>query len=105
MDGRDIGTVVLKDAQYKFFLVAESKVRADRRYKELIAKGLNVDFDEILFDIEKRDLEDSTREISPLKKADDAIIIDSSMLSIEEVLEKIIEYILLSSPHLVPINL
>lgn len=93
MDGRDIGTVVLKDAPYKFFLTAEPEERAKRRYNELIAKGINVDYNEILNDILKRDLEDSNRKISPLRKAEDAVLIDSSKLSIEEVVDKIITYI------------
>ena len=93
MDGRDIGTVVLKDAPYKFFLVASAKERADRRYKELVAKGLEVDYNEILEDIIKRDEYDSTREVDPLRKADDAIEVDTTYLNIEEVVSEILKNI------------
>lgn len=93
MDGRDIGSVVLKDAPFKFFLTADVKERAKRRYGELILKGIDVEYNEILNDIIKRDLEDSSRETSPLIQTEDAILIDSSMLSIEEVVDKIITYI------------
>lgn len=91
MDGRDIGTVVLPDAKVKVYLTASVKVRADRRYKELIAKGEEADYDKITAQIEERDHRDMTREISPLKKADDAVEIDSSDLTIDEVTEKILE--------------
>ena len=91
MDGRDIGTVVLPGADLKVFLTASSKVRAERRYKELIAKGVEADFDAIERDIIDRDYRDSHREISPLKQADDAILVDSSEMSIDEVAEKILE--------------
>ncbi|MGL4763185.1 MAG: (d)CMP kinase [Sarcina sp.] len=93
MDGRDIGTVVLKDAPYKFFLVASAKERADRRYKELVEKGLEVDYSEILEDIIKRDEYDSTREVDPLRKADDAIEVDTTYLNIEEVVSEILKNI------------
>ncbi|MGL5069441.1 MAG: (d)CMP kinase [Sarcina sp.] len=93
MDGRDIGTVVLKDAPYKFFLVASAKERADRRYKELVEKGLEVDYNEILEDIIKRDEYDSTREVDPLRKADDAIEVDTTYLNIEEVVSEILKNI------------
>ena len=89
MDGRDIGTVVLKDSKYKFFLTATPEARAERRYKELKNRGLSVDYSTILEDIIKRDYIDSHREIDPLKKAEDAIEIDTTNLSIEEVVEKI----------------
>ncbi len=89
MDGRDIGTVVLKDSKFKFFLTATPEARAERRYKELINRGLSVDYSTILEDIIKRDYIDSHREIDPLKKAEDAIEIDTTNLSIEEVVEKI----------------
>nr|WP_207652810.1 (d)CMP kinase [Clostridium isatidis] len=89
MDGRDIGTVVLKDSKFKFFLTATAEARAERRYKELKMRGLDVDYDTILEDIIKRDYYDSHREVDPLRKAEDAIEIDSTNLSIFEVTEKI----------------
>lgn len=88
MDGRDIGTVVLKDAAFKFFLTAAPEERAKRRYEELIEKGIEVNYDDILSDIVKRDFMDSHREVDPLKMAEDAIEIDSSFLSIEEVVDE-----------------
>ncbi len=91
MDGRDIGTTVLPDANLKVYLTASSKVRAKRRYDELTAKGESCDIDVIEKDIIDRDHRDMTREISPLKQADDAILVDSSDMTIEEVENKIIE--------------
>lgn len=91
MDGRDIGTEVLPDAQVKIFLTAAVSVRAKRRYDELLKKGEKVDLKEIEDDIEKRDYEDSHRKISPLKQAWDAILVDTSMMGIDEVVDKIIE--------------
>lgn len=91
MDGRDIGTVVLKDAKYKFFITAKAEERAKRRYKELIEKGIEVDFNNILEEIEKRDYIDTHREVNPLTKAEDAIEIDTSYLSIDDVVKKISE--------------
>lgn len=93
MDGRDIGTVVLKNAKYKFFLTATPDERATRRYDELVKKGLEVSYDEILEDIKKRDYLDTNREIDPLKKAMDAIEIDTTGLGIEDVANKISQYI------------
>lgn len=93
MDGRDIGTVVLKNSKFKFFLTATPEERAKRRYMELTNRGVEVDYNELLKDIIKRDLMDSTREVDPLKKADDAIEIDSSNYNIEEVTEIICNYI------------
>ncbi|MBO6008175.1 MAG: (d)CMP kinase [Lachnospiraceae bacterium] len=89
MDGRDIGTVVMPDADVKIYLTASSEVRAKRRVLELEAKGEHPDFEEIKKDIEERDRRDMTREISPLKQADDAILVDTSDMTIEEVVEKI----------------
>ena len=89
MDGRDIGTVVLPDADLKIFLTASPEVRAKRRYDEILAKGGSVEYDVILEEIKVRDYKDSTREISPLKQAQDAILIDTSYLTIDEVVEKI----------------
>ena len=85
MDGRDIGTVVLPNANPKIYLTASSKVRAKRRYEELIAKGESADLDTIEKDIIDRDYQDMHREISPLKKADDAIEVDTSDMTIEQV--------------------
>ncbi len=90
MDGRDIGTVVLPDANPKVFLTASSEVRAKRRYDELVAKGETPDFEKIKADIEQRDYQDMHRDISPLKKADDATEVDSSYMTIEEVADAII---------------
>lgn len=90
MDGRDIGTCVLPDAQVKVYLTADSRVRAERRYKELVAKGEKCDLDVIEKDIIERDHQDMTREISPLRQAEDAILVDSSYMTIDEVVEKII---------------
>lgn len=89
MDGRDIGTVVLKDAEVKIFLTASAAARAQRRHKENIEKGMDSDLILITKDIEARDYQDSHREHSPLKKADDAIEVDTSELSIAEVVEYI----------------
>ena len=93
MDGRDIGTVVLKDSKFKFFLTASAEERANRRFKELTERGLEVNYDEILSEIIRRDTIDSTREVDPLRKADDAIEIDSSNYNINEVTEIICNYI------------
>lgn len=84
MDGRDIGTVVLPDAQIKLFLTASAEARAERRYKELIEKGEQVEFQDVLDDINKRDYQDSHREIAPLKQAEDAILVDNSGCNLEE---------------------
>ena len=84
MDGRDIGTVVLPNAQIKLFLTASPEARAERRYKELIEKGEKVDFQEVLDDINKRDYQDSHREIAPLRQAEDAILVDNSGCNLEE---------------------
>lgn len=91
MDGRDIGTCVLPDAQIKVYLTASVKTRALRRYKELIEKGQKVELSEIEKDIEDRDYRDMHREIAPLKVADDAIVIDSSDMTIDEVVDMIYE--------------
>lgn len=94
MDGRDIGTVVMPDADFKFFITANEKVRAERRFKELSEKNNeNITFEEILQNIKKRDKIDSTRSHSPLTIAHNAIIIDTSDLTIEEQLNKILDYI------------
>ncbi|MBD5640219.1 (d)CMP kinase [Clostridium botulinum] len=89
MDGRDIGTVVLKDAPYKFFITASAEVRAKRRLKELKEKHIHIDFEDVLKEIKERDYIDSNRKINPLKQSEDAILIDTSNFTIEEVVDKI----------------
>ena len=84
MDGRDIGTVVFPDAELKIFVTASAQVRAQRRYDELQQKGMPADFDEILKNVEERDYIDSHRETSPLRKADDALLLDNSNMTIDE---------------------
>ncbi len=84
MDGRDIGTTVFPDAELKVFVTASAQVRAQRRYDELQAKGMPADFDEILKNVEERDYIDSHREVSPLRKADDALELDNSEMTIAE---------------------
>ena len=93
MDGRDIGTVVLPNAEVKIYLTASSRVRAERRYKELQEKGETCDLDQIEKDIILRDEQDMNREISPLRQADDAILVDSSDMSIEEVVNCLIDIV------------
>ncbi|GAB5451749.1 MAG: (d)CMP kinase [Halioglobus sp.] len=88
-DGRDMGTVVFSDAPLKFFLTASAGERARRRHKQLIAKGESVSLPRLLRDIQERDERDSTRDVAPLVPAEDAIIIDTSSLSIEEVFEQV----------------
>ncbi len=84
MDGRDIGTVVLPDAQVKIFLTASPEARAQRRYEELIGKGMDVTFEDVLADMKQRDYNDSHRAIAPLKPADDAILLDTSGNTLEQ---------------------
>ena len=93
MDGRDIGTVVLPDADLKIFLTASSRVRAERRYRELQEKGIEADLKTIQRDIEERDHRDMTRETSPLRQAEDAVVIDSSMMTVDEVIQNILDLI------------
>lgn len=90
MDGRDIGTVVLPDAEVKIFMTATAEERALRRYKENMAKGMTTSLEELTEDMKRRDHLDSTRTISPLKKADDAIVLDSTHLEIDEVVKRIL---------------
>ncbi|MBO4899124.1 MAG: (d)CMP kinase [Lachnospiraceae bacterium] len=90
MDGRDIGTCVLPDAELKIYLTASSAVRAKRRYDELVAKGETPDIDVIEKDIIERDERDMNRDIAPLKQADDAVLVDSSYMTIDEVTDRII---------------
>ena len=94
LDGRDIGSYVLPDADYKFYITASVKIRTDRRYKELKEKGHNVDYDELMKEIEQRDYNDKNRDFSPLVQADDALVIDTSDMTIDEVIEKVTSYIL-----------
>lgn len=91
MDGRDIGTTILPDADAKIYLTASSQKRAERRYKELTEKGTSCCLDEIRRDIEERDRRDMNREISPLRQAEDAVLVDSSDMTIEEVTERILQ--------------
>lgn len=87
MDGRDIGTVVFPDAELKIFMTASPEIRSQRRYLELKEKGQNVGYEEILQNVEQRDTYDSGREVSPLKRADDALVLDNSHMSREEQLQ------------------
>ena len=91
MDGRDIGTCILPDAQAKIYLTASSRVRAVRRYKELTEKGTMCNLEEIEQDIIERDHRDMTREIAPLKQAEDAVLLDSSEMTIDQVVQAIID--------------
>lgn len=84
MDGRDIGTVVLPDAELKIYLTASAEARAERRLKELLAKGVETSFEEVLRDIEYRDYQDSHREIAPLRRAENAVLLDTSEIGLEE---------------------
>lgn len=90
MDGRDIGTCVLPDADVKVYLTASVEVRAERRYRELTQKGECCDLEQIARNIEARDRQDMTREISPLKQAEDAVLVDSSDMTIDEAVEAIL---------------
>ncbi len=93
MDGRDIGTVVLPDAKVKIFLTASPEERAMRRYKELIEKGTEVKYEDVLEDLVQRDYNDSHREIAPLKPAEDGVILDTTGLNLEESVNEIIRVI------------
>ncbi|WP_334332532.1 (d)CMP kinase [Companilactobacillus sp. HBUAS59544] len=93
MDGRDIGTTVLPNAEVKIFLIASVEVRAQRRYKENLERGINTPLKELQDEIAARDYKDSHREISPLKKADDAIEVDTSDMTIEEVVKRVSEIV------------
>ena len=94
MDGRDIGTVVFPNAELKLFMTASPEKRAYRRYKELLDRGDTVTYKEILKNVESRDYLDSNRDISPLRKADDAIVFDNSDMGLEEQFERIYNYVL-----------
>lgn len=93
LDGRDIGTVICPEAKYKFFVVADAKIRAERRLKDMQKQKINVDFEEILNKIILRDKNDFERKVAPLKKADDAIEIDTGKLTKDEMLQKALSYI------------
>ena len=93
MDGRDIGTVVLPDADVKIFLTASPEARAERRFKELTEKGMDVKYEDVLADMIKRDYDDSHRAIAPLKQADDAILCDTSEINLEESIQLVINTI------------
>ncbi len=93
MDGRDIGTVVLPDADVKIFLTASPEARAERRYKELVEKGMEASYEEVLADMVKRDYDDSHRAIAPLKQADDAILCDTSDIDLQQSIDLIINTI------------
>lgn len=90
MDGRDIGTCVLPDANLKIYLTASAEERARRRYKELVERGVSCDFEQIKKDIIARDEQDMNREIAPLKRAEDAVLVDASDMTIDEVVEKFV---------------
>ena len=90
MDGRDIGTNVLPDAEFKFFLTASAEERARRRYKELIEKGQDVVYEQVLNDINERDYNDMHRALDPLRKADDAIEVDTTHMTIDEVIDTLV---------------
>ncbi len=94
MDGRDIGTVVLPRAQVKIFLTASVEVRAERRYQELCAKGKNEPYAQVLKELQKRDYQDSHREIAPLKQAKDAVVVDTSVLDVDGVVAAIRELVI-----------
>lgn len=90
MDGRDIGTVILPDADVKIFITAKAEIRAKRRYDELVGKGVETTFEEVLSDLNKRDYNDSHRAEAPLKQADDALLLDTSELDFEVTVERVI---------------
>ena len=93
LDGRDIGSFVLRNADYKFYITASVDVRANRRFKELTLKGHDVNFDELKKEIEQRDYNDKTREFAPLTKAIDSIEIDTSYMTVDQVISKVLSYI------------
>ena len=90
MDGRDIGTVVLRDAEYKFYLTATAEERAMRRYKELREKGSEDTYEKVLEDVNRRDYNDMHREVDPLRQAEDAVLIDSTHMTVDEVVDFVI---------------
>ena len=90
MDGRDIGTVVLPDASLKIYLTAKAENRAERRYKELVEKGVKADYNEVLADIKQRDYNDMHRDVAPLKQADDAVLVDNTGNNLEQSIEQML---------------
>ena len=93
MDGRDIGSVVFPNAEIKFWVTASARVRAQRRYEEIINSGLSVDFEDVLQNLKDRDFEDSNRKISPLKRPEDSYFVDSSNLTIQQTLNYSMDFI------------
>lgn len=93
MDGRDIGTVVLPDAEVKLFLTASPEARAKRRYQELLEKGQQAEYDEVLRDIKYRDKQDSERAVAPLKQAEDAVLVDTTELTLEQSIDAVLALI------------
>lgn len=93
LEGRDIGTVVFPDAEVKFYLDAEAEERGRRRFKELFEKGMKVNFKETLEEVMRRDHNDMSRDLSPLRKADDALLIDTTERSVEEIVEEMVSFI------------
>lgn len=93
MDGRDIGTVILPKAEVKIYMTASAEIRAERRYKELLSKGMNADYDEVLKEINQRDYNDMHRETAPLKQAEDAVYLDTSNMSAEEAADEVVRII------------
>ena len=93
LDGRDIGSYVLPDADFKFYITASVDVRADRRFKELSLKGHKVDYLELKKEIEQRDYNDKNRDFAPLTKAEDAVEIDTSYMNVEQVISKVLSII------------
>jgi len=92
-EGRDVGTVVFPDADFKFFVTASTQERASRRCKELLARGYQVSFEEILAEVKERDEQDSKRELSPLKPAQDAILIDTTSMKVDQAVERMLSLI------------
>ena len=90
MDGRDIGTVVLPDARVKIFLTASAEERAKRRYLQLLHNGVKADYDEVLKDLKQRDYNDTHRAVSPLKRADDAVLLDTTNDSLEQSIARLV---------------
>ena len=93
LEGRDIGTVVLPDAEAKFYLTASVEVRAGRRYRELVERGETPDLAEVTREIRERDERDMSRPVAPLKQADDAVLVESTGLSIDQVVDRIVEHV------------